>query len=214
MTSRQNPGRRYGRFIVFEGPEGAGKTTQIRLAADALKGDGCAVRVTVEPGATMLGRQVRRLLLEKNDRVPTPTAELFLYLADRAQHVAEVIRPALEAGEVVLSDRFHASTIAYQGYGRGLDVEEITRADRWARRDITPDLTILLDCPVREGLSRARGDDRFHAEDRAFHERVRAGFLHLAAADPTHWIRIDSTQPKDAVRKSVLEEIRRCLKSG
>jgi len=127
---------------------------------------------------------------------PAPLAELFLYLADRAQHVAELIRPALDAGEIVLTDRFCASTLAYQGAGRGLDPEGVRRAD-----------ALLFLCPVRVGLARARGSDRFHAEEEAFHQRVQDGFLRLAGEDPAHWRTIDATQAADAVHGQVMDAL-------
>jgi len=164
--------------------------------------------VTAEPGSTALGRHLRELLLHDRAATPVPLAELFLYLADRAQHVAEVIEPALGDGSIVLTDRFFASTIAYQGYGRGLDLVALTRADAWARADLQPHLTVLLDVPVRVGLQRARGHDRFHAEVEAFHDRVRQGFHAQAAADPDAWQVIDATLPESAVHAQVLAAIR------
>jgi dTMP kinase len=199
---------RAGCLIAFEGPEGAGKSTQIERAAAALRADRRTVEVTFEPGATALGRELRALLLQARSPLPAPLTELFLYLADRAQHVAEVIAPALADGAIVLTDRYSASTIAYQGYGRGLDLDAVQSAERWARGGISPQLTILLDCPVRIGLARARGSDRFHAEVEAFHERVRAGFHTQAAAAPATWCVIDATQPVDAVHAAVLQAIR------
>jgi dTMP kinase len=199
-----------GCLIAFEGPEGAGKSTQLQRLADALRADGRRVEVTHEPGGTRLGRELRQLLLHA-DAVPVPLAELFLYLADRAQHVEQLIAPAIAAGAVVLTDRFSASTIAYQGYGRGLDLEQVIRADAWARGGLAPRLTLLLDCPVRIGLQRARGDDRFHAEEEAFHDRVRAGFHALAAAAPDGWRTIDATQPADAVQGAVQAAVRAAL---
>jgi dTMP kinase len=203
---------RSGRLIAFEGPEGAGKSTQIERAAAALRAGGVQVACTMEPGGTALGRQLRALLLH-GDAAPVPLAELFLYLADRAQHVEEIIRPALAAGAVVLTDRFSASTIAYQVHGRGLDATEVMRADLWARGDLRPQLTLLLDVPVDVGLRRARGADRFHAEARAFHERVRDGFHVQAAADPAGWCVIDATQPAAAVHEAVLAAIRQRIEA-
>ncbi|MEO8601828.1 MAG: dTMP kinase [bacterium] len=205
-----------GRLIAFEGPEGAGKSTQMARAATALRGDGRLVEATFEPGATALGIGLRETLLHaRAAAAPAPLAELFLYLADRAQHVRQVIAPALAAGAVVLTDRFSASTIAYQGYGRGLDLERVTQADAWARDGMTPRLTVLLDLPVRVGLARAHGDDdRFHAEDVAFHERVRGGFHRLAAADPETWRVIDATQPADAVHAQVMAALRDALEGA
>jgi dTMP kinase len=199
---------RNGFLIAFEGPEGAGKSTQQRLAAEALLHEGRAVRTTAEPGGTSLGQEARRVLLEPRDPTPAPLAELFLYLADRAQHVAEVIQPALDAGAIVLTDRFSGSTIAYQGYGRGLDLAMVEQADAWARGAIVPDLTILLDCPIRLGLERALGADRFHAEAEAFHDRVRAGFLTLAARGRWPWRVIDATGAKDDVHHQIMQAIR------
>ena len=203
-----------GCLIAFEGPEGAGKSTQLQRLADALRADGRRVEVTAEPGGTILGRELRQLLLHARDAVPVPLAELFLYLADRAQHVQQLIAPAIAAGAVVLTDRFSASTIAYQGYGRGLDLEQVIGADAWARGGLAPRLTLLLDCPVRVGLQRARGDDRFHAEEEAFHERVRAGFHALAAAAPDAWRTIDATQPADAVQTAVRAAVRVALEAA
>lgn len=200
-----------GVLIAFEGPEGAGKSTQQRLAAEALGRAGRAVQTTAEPGGTSLGLEARRLLLEPREPAPAPLAELFLYLADRAQHVAEVIRPALDSGAIVLTDRFSGSTIAYQGYGRGLDLGMVERADAWARGGVAPDLTLLLDCPVRLGLERAHGADRFHAETSAFHERVRNGYLALAAAGDRPWRVIDSTRSREEVHREIMQAIEATL---
>ena len=202
---------RSGCLIAFEGPEGAGKSTQIGLASAALQQEGYAIVTTSEPGGTRLGSDIRRALLHQREAIPTPLTELFLYLADRAQHVSEVIQPALAAGRIVLTDRFSASTIAYQSYGRGLDLTMVTQADAWARQGVGPRLTILLDCPVRLGLQRARGDDRFHREAAAFHERVRQGFRALAAADSARWVVIDTTQPAAAVHDEAMRALRRHL---
>ncbi len=200
-----------GRLISFEGVEGAGKTTQIRLLAEALKRDGHRVVETREPGGTRLGAEMRRLLMHVHDDPPAPIAEFLLYLADRAQHVARLIAPALERGDIVLTDRFSASTIAYQGYGRGLDLDMVCQLDAVARQGVSPALTILLDCPVEAGLRRAQGDDRFHREALAFHSRVRDGFLALAAADPAQYTVIDALRDKDTIHAEVLRAVRRCL---
>ena len=197
-----------GCLIAFEGSEGVGKSTQMARAADALWREGHRVEVTAEPGGTELGLELRALLLDRRATPPLPLAELFLYLADRVQHIGQVIAPALAAGALVLTDRFSASTIAYQSYGRGLDLEAVTRADAWARGGLQPRLTILLDCPVQIGLQRARGADRFHAELTTFHERVREGFHAQAAAAPGTWRVIDATQPEAAVHEQVLAAIR------
>lgn len=196
------------RFITFEGIEGSGKSTHLRHVGAHLLAAGHTVVETREPGGTPAGEAIRRLVLGP-ERVPlAPLTELFLYCADRTQHVAQVIRPALDAGRIVLCDRFSDSTIAYQGYGRGLDLDAVRALDAHARAGVAPWLTLLLDCPVDEGLRRARGrvgpGDRFEEEARAFHERVRAGFLTLAAAEPARFCVIDSTPPADEVRARVV----------
>lgn len=200
-----------GSLIAFEGPEGAGKSTQLALAAEALRRSGYSIEVTAEPGGTPLGQSLRRLLLHDAEHTPTALAELFLMLADRAQHVSQVIRPALARGKLVLTDRFSASTLAYQGYGRGLDLHTVATADAWARQGVETLLNILLDCPAATGLARARGGDRFHEEDMHFHERVRSGFLALAAAEPERWCVVDSTRPQPAVHAEVIDAILRSV---
>ena len=160
-----------------------------------LRNRGIAVLETHEPGGTAFGAEVRRILMHMPETPPTPLAELLLYLADRAQHITQVIAPALASGQVVLTDRFSASTIAYQGYARRLDLAMVTRLDAIARQGVSPALTVLLDCPVDVGLRRARGDDRFHREEREFHERVRAEFLSLAREDWDRYCVIDATAP-------------------
>jgi dTMP kinase len=188
-----------GVFVTFEGIEGCGKSTQLALLAAALQERGSQVTVTREPGGTSAGDAIRRLLLDASGPDLDPLAELFLYLADRTQHVRETVKPALAMGRIVLCDRFSDSTIAYQGYGRGGDVARIRHLDEIARDGCRPDLTFLLDCPVAVGLERARirattpaGGDRFELEPEVFHERVRAGFLKLAAAEPDRIRIIDS----------------------
>jgi len=200
-----------GCLIAFEGIEGAGKSTQLRLTAAALRQRGLRVVETREPGGTTLGVELRQVLMHRLDAVPTPLTELLLYLADRAQHLSEIIVPALGTGAVVLTDRFSASTIAYQGYARGLDVAMVTQLDAIARGGVTPALTVLLDCPVSRGLQRACGDDRFHREAASFHERVRAALLHLAAQDADHYCVIDATRTSEAVHQDVLAAVQQCL---
>lgn len=200
-----------GRFIVFEGVEGAGKSTHLRQVAGLLRQEGWPVVETREPGGTRLGNDIRQILMAVRDDPPSPDAELFLYLADRAQHVTEVIRPGIAAGKVVLSDRFSVSTMAYQGFGRGLDLTRVRNADALARQGVWPDLILLLDCPVELGLQRAGRDDRFHRETLAFHEKVRAGFLQLAQEDPRHFVVIDSTQEPARVSNRILAAILQCL---
>jgi len=203
-----------GHLIAFEGTEGTGKSTQLRLTAAALRRAGYTVRETREPGGTPLGVEIRRVVMHFEGDPPTPLSELLLYLADRAQHLDHVIRPALAAGEVVLTDRFSASTIAYQGYGRELNLATVTEIDALARGGLMPDLTILLDCPVELGLQRARGDDRFHRADLAFHQRVRHGFHELAARDPSRFCCIDATRPTEAVAADILEAVTAVVSDG
>ena len=200
-------------FITFEGIEGSGKSTHLAYLAAYLRERGQQVVETREPGGTPAGAAVRRLLLGANAAPLTPLAELFLYCADRTQHVGEVIRPALEAGRIVLSDRFSDSTIAYQGYGRELDLAAVRALDARARDGVWPALTFLLDCSVDEGLARARERtgqttlrDRFEREAMEFHERVRAGFLSLAAAEPARFCVIDAHAPIERVRSLVIAE--------
>jgi dTMP kinase len=197
-------------FVTFEGIEGAGKTTQLRHLATHLREAGRDVVETREPGGTAAGAAIRRLLLGAETVPLTPLAELFLYCGDRAQHVDEVIRPALAAGRVVLSDRFSDSTVAYQAYGRGLELAAVEALEARARGGLRPTLTFLLDCPVDAGLarawSRAGAADRFERETIEFHERVRRGFRTLAAAEPARFCVLDATRPVEDVRASVLAE--------
>jgi dTMP kinase len=197
-------------FITFEGIEGSGKSTHIRLLAAHLVSLGWNPMVTREPGGTALGRPIRQLLLDTTSAPVAPLAELFLYCADRAQHVAEVIAPALAARRPVLCDRFTDSTIAYQGYGRGLDLGVVRSLDEQARSGLTPDLTFVFDCPPGEGLARALRRtgtaDRMEEAPLDFHERVRAGFLALAAAAPDRYRVVSSTGAIDDVQGQVRAE--------
>lgn len=196
-------------FITFEGIEGAGKSTQIALVESWLRGLGLDVAVTRQPGGCALGLELRRILLDARNTHLDSTAELFLYLADRAQHVAEVIRPALAAGKTVLCDRYHDSTVAYQGFGRGLDVERLIALGQTATGGLVPDMTVLLDLPVAEGLARARGrnhatgasqaEGRFEALEIDFHQRVRDGFLALAYREPGRFAVADALGSSEAV---------------
>ncbi len=197
-------------FVTFEGIEGSGKSTHLGHLASHLRGAGHTVVETREPGGTRAGAAVRALLLG-DDGVPlAPLTELFLYCADRAQHTAEVIRPGLAAGRIVLCDRFSDSTIAYQGFGRGLDLASLRTMDALARDGVSPDLTLLLDCPVEVGLRRAcqrsAAGDRFERETIAFHERVCAGFLALAAAEPGRFRVLDATAPIEDIGRRVIAE--------
>ena len=195
------------KLITFEGIEGSGKSTHARLLGEHLRTLGWDPLVTHEPGGTPLGEPIRRLLLEVGSAPVTPLAELLLYCADRAQHVDQVIRPALTAGRPVICDRFSDSTIAYQGHGRGLDLDVVCAIERHARADLTPALTFVFDCPADEGLARARrrtaAADRIESAPLAFHERVRQGFLALAARGPARYCVLDSTLPIDETQRQV-----------
>lgn len=187
-----------GRFIAFEGGEACGKSTQAALLAAAI-----GARATREPGGTALGASLRGVLLDPATGTIDVRAELALMVADRAQHVAEVVRPALDAGHHVVTDRYSGSSIAYQGYGRGLDPGEVADLCRWATGDLWPDLTVLLDVPVAVAAARMGERDRFEREGDGFHERVRQGFLALAAADPAGWVVLDGTAPIEELARAV-----------
>jgi dTMP kinase len=204
-------GLAHGFFIVFEGGEGAGKSTQVQLLTEWLRARGLTVAVTREPGATAVGSQVRSLLLDPSNRVST-RAEALLYAADRADHVEKVIRPALERGDVVVSDRYVDSSLAYQGAGRDLAREDVARISRWATDGLIPDLTVLLDVPPGTGLSRAGTEpDRIEAEPEDFHERVRTGFRELADRHPNRYLVVDATLPVDEVAEQVRARVARAL---
>ncbi len=200
--------KQVGLFITFEGIEGCGKTTQIELLAPWLKARGHTVCVTYEPGGTLLGQEIRKILLSPNFS-PAKETELLLYLAERAEHVEKVIRPGLEESKIVLCDRYHDSTLAYQGYGRGLEFEWVNnlfKQLKWPK----PDLTFLLDCPVEVGFKRLRGRslDRIEGEKMAFHQRVREGFLSLAQMEPERIKVIDATQSIENIQIQIREWIK------
>jgi len=205
---------RHGVFVVFEGGEGAGKSTQVTRLASALHAKGRDVVVTREPGATDVGARIRGLVLDKGD-TPSPRAEALLYAADRAHHVATVVRPALARGAVVVSDRYVDSSLAYQGAGRTLPVQEISWLSSWATGGLKPDLVVLLDVDPSVGLarvdSRGLGADRLESESRAFHERVRYAFLDLAAADPKRYLVLDASLPPDELAAAVEERLQTLL---
>jgi dTMP kinase len=192
-------GVREGRFIVFEGPDGAGKSVQARQLAERMRARGLAVTYSREPGGTELGEQVRHIVNDPGPTLRGPKADVLLYSAARAQHVDEVIRPALDAGHFVVCDRYATSTMAYQGYGSGMDLDLLQRIGDWVTGGLQPDIVILLDLSPQTGLERRAAGDadeltRWEDESRfdlAFHGRVREGYLEMAAADPERWVVID-----------------------
>jgi dTMP kinase len=203
------------RLISFEGGDGSGKTTQIGLLENYLcaKGMGCVK--TREPGATALGKILRQALLDAKNASVFSATELFLYLADRAQHVHEIIQPALAAGKVVLCDRFSDSTLAYQGYGRGFDLTLLRSLNLMASQGITPCLTFLLDIPPALGLARtqerntssAGKTDRFEGEKVEFHEKIRSGFLELARQEPARFVVLDATLPAGEIHERIRKAV-------
>jgi dTMP kinase len=214
--SPAEPKPRRGLFIVFEGGEGAGKSTQVQRLAEALRAQGRDVFVTREPGATDIGERIRHLLLhdEPESTGLTARAEALLYAADRAHHVAALVRPALARGEVVISDRYVDSSLAYQGAGRTLPVHEVSWLSSWATGGLKPDLVVLLDVEPRVGLSRAGergGADRLESESDAFHERVRYAFLDLAAADPGRYLVLDAARSPESIAEAVAERVAELL---
>ena len=200
-------------FVTFEGGEGSGKTLQARVLYRRLSRLAIPVILTQEPGGTSLSRKLARLLKWAEDTDISPLAELLMFNACRAQLVDEVIRPNLRDGKVIICDRYADSTTAYQSYGRGLDLEVVRVINSTATRELKPDLTVLLDMPVEEGLARKRAKkrDRFEQEDIAFHHRVREGYLRLAAGEPERWLVIDASQSKEEIAEVIWQRVRRLL---
>src|SRR3954469_13875673 len=197
-----------GVFVCFEGGEGAGKSTQSRALAAALEQRGYPALLTFEPGDTPVGKEVRRILLDPATGELSDRTEVLLYAADKAEHVDTVVLPALARGEVVITDRYVDSTLAYQGAGRALAVAEVERVARWATHDLRPHLTVVLDVEPQHGLGRFEERDRIEGESLEFHQRVREGYLRMAKADPDHYLVLDARADLDEiaalVRKAVV----------
>ncbi|RYB93745.1 dTMP kinase [Nocardioides oleivorans] len=192
-----------GLFVCFEGGEGAGKSTQSRLLRDWLVERGETVLLTFEPGDTPVGKELRRIVLDPATGHLSDRTEALLYAADKAEHVDHVVLPALARDEVVITDRYVDSTLAYQGAGRTLDVAEVEAVARWATGDLRPHLTVVLDLEPETGLGRFEERDRIEGQSLEFHQRVRQGFLDLAAADPDHYVVLDARAPIDEIASAV-----------
>ncbi|UJJ31282.1 dTMP kinase [Halopseudomonas maritima] len=195
-----------GVFVTLEGPEGAGKSTNLAYIADALRAAGCEPVLTREPGGTPIAEQVRGVLLAHHEEPMADDAELLLVFAARAQHLDRVIRPALAAGRVVISDRFTDATYAYQGGGRGIDQTRIAELEQWTQGDLRPDLTLILDVPVEVGMQRARARsalDRFESEQQTFFEAVRSSYLTRAAMAPERYVVVDASTDLAQVQQSL-----------
>lgn len=214
-----------GFFITFEGIEGCGKTTQIKRLADRLSAAGHRTLLTREPGGCPISDKIRSILLDADNRGMVPLTELLLYAAARAQHVAEVIVPALQAGTIVLCDRFSDATLAYQHSGRGIDRATIDTLNGLACQSVRPDLTVLMDCDVSIGLARAKSrieaasgprEERFELETNPFHQRVRDGYLALAAAEPARFVTVSAGGSIDEIAGAISQQVmgRLALQSG
>lgn len=195
-----------GLFIAFEGGDGAGKSTQVALLRDAFEAKGRTVTVTRQPGGTQLGQQIRDLVLH-GDHV-APRAEALLFAADKAHHVEELIRPALRRGDVVVTDRYTDSSVAYQGAGRDLGAQEIHDLNMWAVDGLVPDLTVIVDISAQEGRRR-RGavHDRLESEEDAFHESIRAHYLAMAQGNPERYLVVDGTRPPEDLHDEVVSRL-------
>ena len=203
-------------FITFEGIEGCGKSTQAKRLVNRLRELAVPLVFTLEPGGTSVGQKIRRILLDSRNQHLSPLTELLLYAADRAQHVEEVIKPALEQGKWVLCDRFFDATTVYQGYARGLDMKLIVTLNEKASPGIRPDITFLIDCAVEIGLERAlkrnkiqfqEGQDRFEREKKAFHEAVREGYLTMATEDRERFVVVDGTLKEDELEEIIFKHV-------
>ena len=220
---RNDPIKPLGIFITLEGIEGSGKTTQVPEVVEFIESHGRSCVITREPGGTVIGQAIRKILLSPQSRGMDPTAELLLYAADRAQHVAETIRPALKGGKVVICDRYYDATLAYQGFARGLDLNLIHTLHATVLGNLLPDLTLLLDLPPRIGLSRAwsqidsggrdRQETRFEEERLDFHRKVRAGYLELARQAPGRFCVVDAARSFSEVRDQICKAVGELLAS-
>lgn len=207
-----------GLFITVEGTEGVGKSTNMALVYETLMAEGVEVVQTREPGGTELSEKIRELLLDHRNTAMVDDTELLLMFAARAQHIAEVIKPALARGAWVLCDRFTDSTYAYQGGGRGISMQRIAELEEWVQGDLRPDITLLLDAPVEVGMARAASrsqeSDRFEREKQAFFEKLRATFLSLAEQHPQRFRIIDAAKPLDDVARQVQTVLKQLLEKG
>jgi dTMP kinase len=205
-----------GKFITLEGGEGSGKSTQAKLLADALKKKGYSVVLTKEPGSTVSGAKIREILLSPETKKLCPEAETFLFMADRAQHISEIVRPALEQGKIVVSDRHGDSTLAYQGYGRGLDKDMIKKMSLFATHDLRPDLTLVLDVSAKQGLERASAKAEFSKRDRIesekieFHHRIAEGFRKIAGLEPGR-VKLIPHGSIEHVHKEIMKHVEKIL---
>ena len=200
-----------GLFVCFEGGEGSGKSTQSRLLREHLESAGHEVVLTFEPGDTPVGAELRRIVLDPATGALSDRTEVLLYAADKAEHVDTVVLPALSRGAVVVTDRYVDSTLAYQGAGRTLPVEEVAHVARWATGDLRPHLTVVLDLEPAAGLGRFEGRDRIEGESLAFHQRVRQSFLDLAAADPRHYLVLDARAPVEEIAATIRARVEALL---
>jgi dTMP kinase len=200
-----------GVFVCFEGGDGSGKSTQSRALAAWLEAESYAVRLTFEPGDTEVGVRVREIVLDPATGELSDRTESLLYAADKAEHVHQVVQPALDRGEVVITDRYVDSMLAYQGAGRPLHLAEVEHVARWATHHLRPHLTVVLDLEPDHGLGRFAGRDRIEGESVEFHERVRAAYLLMAEADPDHYLVVDARLPVDMIAAAVAERVRPLL---
>ncbi len=201
-------------FVTFEGPEGSGKTTQVQLLTDYMKEHGYPVLCAREPGGTEISEQIRQVILSKDNHAISDATEALLYSAARAQIVSQLIRPALAAGKIVLCDRYSDSTLAYQGYGLGLDLKALQTITLFATGGLEPDRTFYIDVPVEFGLARKRGGEtnRLDEKSAAYHERVRTGYRAMIKAEPERWIVVDGTQSVNQVQREIRERMDQILK--